>query len=146
LKPGVQNTEDAADSGASTPAIRPWMWNRGMMFSPRSAGVKRQRAPRCSAPRRTGCAASSGTIFGREVVPEVCSTIDTSPRLRPAPGCAAAAAFARNARAQGEVAGAASRRGSRSDHAHAQACCATSMAGEVLSCSTTSSFALRSPR
>ena len=25
LKPGVQNTRPPADSGASTPAIRPWM-------------------------------------------------------------------------------------------------------------------------
>jgi hypothetical protein len=77
LKPGVQNTCEPAASGASTPAIRPWMWNSGMMFSPQSVAVN------CSVLRmlladaaRLPC--DSGTILGREVVPEVCSTIDTS--------------------------------------------------------------------
>src|SRR5271166_2721875 len=31
LNPGVQNTEPPRDSGASSPAISPWMWNSGMM-------------------------------------------------------------------------------------------------------------------
>ena len=31
------------DSGASRPAIRPWMWNSGMMLRPRSAAVRRER-------------------------------------------------------------------------------------------------------
>jgi hypothetical protein len=39
LKPGVQNTCEPAASGASTPAMRPWMWNSGMMFRPQSAAV-----------------------------------------------------------------------------------------------------------
>ncbi len=30
LNPGVQNTEPPRDSGASSPAISPWMWNSGM--------------------------------------------------------------------------------------------------------------------
>src|SRR5690606_40591236 len=36
LNPGVQHTWPPAESGASTPAISPWMWNSGMTFSPRS--------------------------------------------------------------------------------------------------------------
>src|SRR5271157_970242 len=40
LNPGVQNTEPPRDSGASSPAISPWMWNSGMMLRPRSAAVK----------------------------------------------------------------------------------------------------------
>ena len=77
LKPGVQNTCEPAASGASTPAISPWMWNSGMMFSPQSAAVN------CSVLRMWVAEAArlrwdSGTILGREVVPEVCSTIDTS--------------------------------------------------------------------
>jgi hypothetical protein len=34
----------AGRSGASTPAIRPWMWNSGMMFRPQSVGRELQRA------------------------------------------------------------------------------------------------------
>ena len=37
LKPGVQKIEPPRDSGASTPAISPWMWKRGMMLSARSS-------------------------------------------------------------------------------------------------------------
>ena len=70
LKPGVQNTIEPADSGVSTPAIRPWMWNSGMMFRPRSPGVKPSVRAMCWAEaQRLAC--DSGTIFGREVVPEV---------------------------------------------------------------------------
>jgi hypothetical protein len=77
LKPGVQNTCEPADSGASTPAMRPWMWNSGMMLSPQSAALKRSVSRMLVAEaQRLRC--DSGTIFGREVVPEVCSTIDTS--------------------------------------------------------------------
>ena len=39
LNPGVQKIVLPAASGASVPAIRPWMWNSGMMFSARSAAV-----------------------------------------------------------------------------------------------------------
>ena len=39
LKPGVQKMPPPAASGASMPAIRPWMWNSGMMLRPRSAAV-----------------------------------------------------------------------------------------------------------
>src|ERR1700675_3546152 len=39
LKPGVKQTSPPADRGASVPAIRPWIWNSGMMLSSRSAAV-----------------------------------------------------------------------------------------------------------
>ncbi len=76
-KPGVQNTEAPAEIGANMAAIKPWMWNSGMMLRPRSCGVK------CSVSRMWRAEAQtlrwlSGTIFGREVVPEVCSTSATS--------------------------------------------------------------------
>ena len=77
LKPGVQNTMEPADSGVSTPAIRPWMWNSGMMLSPRSAAVKARVRAMCWAEAHK-LACDRGTILGREVVPEVCSTMDTS--------------------------------------------------------------------
>jgi hypothetical protein len=70
LKPGVQTTLAPAESVASTAAIRPWMWNSGMML--------RQRSPAASDSVRRMCCAEAarlawlrGTIFGREVVPEV---------------------------------------------------------------------------
>ena len=73
----MQKTRLPAASGASTPAISPWMWNSGMMFSPQSAGPKASvRAICCADAARLRC--DSGTIFGREVVPEVCSSIETS--------------------------------------------------------------------
>ncbi len=76
-KPGVQNTCEPADSGASTPAMRPWMWNSGMMLRPRSAAVKASDLRMWRAEAHRFCC-DSGTIFGREVVPEVCSTMATS--------------------------------------------------------------------
>jgi hypothetical protein len=76
-KPGEQNTSEPAEIGASTPAIRPWIWNSGMMLRPRSAVVKaRVRRMLPAEAHRFFC--DSGTIFGREVVPEVCSTMATS--------------------------------------------------------------------
>ena len=39
LKPGVQTTLAPADSDDSVAAIRPWMWNSGMMFRHTSSGV-----------------------------------------------------------------------------------------------------------
>ena len=54
------------------------MWNSGMMFRPQSVALN------CSVRLMWVALAArlpwlSGTILGREVVPEVCSTIDTSP-------------------------------------------------------------------
>src|SRR6266850_5043598 len=73
LNPVVQHTSPPADNGARMPAIRPWIWNSGMMLSPRSepANARVCRTLRAEA-HTLRCA--SGTIFGREVVPEVCRT------------------------------------------------------------------------
>ena len=90
LKPGVQKTWPPAESGASTPAIRPWMWNSGMMFRPTSVGRERERGARCCGPRRDRLRCESGTIFGREVVPEVCRTSAMSSALGEPPFAAAA--------------------------------------------------------
>jgi hypothetical protein len=54
------------------------MWNSGMMFSPMSVGLNCSvRAMLAAEVHRLRC--DSGTILGREVVPEVCSTIEMSP-------------------------------------------------------------------
>src|SRR5262249_20575885 len=37
VTPVVQQTWPPADKGANVPAIRPWIWNSGMILSPRSA-------------------------------------------------------------------------------------------------------------
>ena len=142
LKPGVQNTMEPADSGVSTPAIRPWMWNSGMMFSPRSAPVKARVRAMCWAEAHR-LAWDSGTIFGREVVPEVCSTMDTSPGWA-SPGCSAAvpggwAQCKVKLPAPADSSGTSSITGTPMRWA-------TSTAGEVLPCSTTSARAFKSAR
>ena len=45
LKPGVQNTAPPAASEDSIAAIRPWMWNSGMMLRQTSSGVSASVAP-----------------------------------------------------------------------------------------------------
>src|ERR1019366_2509180 len=77
LKLGAQNTEPPARSGASTPAIRPWMWKSGMTTRPRSTSVKARVRLTLRALAQT-LAWVSGTILGREVEPEVWSTRATS--------------------------------------------------------------------
>src|SRR6266852_2119025 len=77
LNGGEHHTWAPAESEDSTAAIRPWMWNSGMMFRQTSSEVS------CSAVRMFRADAitlrcKSGTIFGREVDPEVCSTRATS--------------------------------------------------------------------
>ena len=59
-------------------AISPWMWNRGMMLRQRSSSVSASVLPILPADAVT-LRWDSGTIFGREVVPEVCSTSAMSP-------------------------------------------------------------------
>ena len=80
------------------PAIRPWMWNSGMMLRQRSSGVRRER--RGDVLRRGGrrCAGDSGTILGRDVVPEVCSTSATSSGCGERPGAPPARPARRSAR------------------------------------------------
>ena len=92
LKPGVQQTEPPAASEASTAAISPWMWNSGMMLRHASSGVSASTPPMCFADAQT-LACVSGTIFGRDVVPEVCSISATS-AASAGPGVAAIPAAA----------------------------------------------------
>ena len=59
-----------AASEADTAAISPWMWNSGMMLRQRSAGVSASDRRMLFAEAKTlDC--KSGTIFGRDVVPDV---------------------------------------------------------------------------
>src|SRR5262249_26568985 len=69
-KPGVQTTLEPADNAARTPVISPSPWNRGNTLSKRSRGSRARGAPTLRATRQT-LACVSGTILGREVVPEV---------------------------------------------------------------------------
>src|SRR5690606_11716630 len=70
LKPGVQKTEAPADSDEVTAAMRPWMWKSGMMLRQRSAGVRRS-VRRMLRAEAAILRPARGTIFGRDVVPEV---------------------------------------------------------------------------
>ncbi len=70
LKPGVQKTLPPAASDDSTAAIRPWMWNNGMMLRQRSFAVSSSVAPIWDADAAR-LEWRSGTSFGRDVVPEV---------------------------------------------------------------------------
>ncbi len=71
LKPGVQKIWPPRDSGARMPAINPWMWKSGMMLRPRSLSVNSRLVAIFPAEAQT-LRWLSGTIFGREVVPDVC--------------------------------------------------------------------------
>src|SRR5215471_865716 len=77
LKPVVQQTSPPADSGASVPAIKPWMWNSGMMLRPRSA-LENANVSRIWRADAHTLRWASGTILGREVVPEGFHTIPMS--------------------------------------------------------------------
>ena len=70
-KPGLHQTEPPAARLDATAATRPWMWKSGITFRQRSSGVSASAAPMCRA-EAAMFACVSGTIFGREVVPEVC--------------------------------------------------------------------------
>src|ERR1019366_4657559 len=77
LKPLVQLTAPPAESGASSAAINPRMWNSGITQSPLSFFVSESVRRMLFADAHTlRCA--SGTIFGRDVVPDVCRTSATS--------------------------------------------------------------------
>ena len=78
LKPGVQQTCPPAESGARMPAMSPWIWNSGMMLTPRSCAVKASAVRMLRAEAQT-FRCERGTILGREVVPEVWSTRAMSP-------------------------------------------------------------------
>jgi len=76
-KPGAHQIEAPAARLDEIAASRPWMWNSGIMFMQRSAGVSASEAPMWRAEAAT-LRCSSGTILGREVVPEVCRISATS--------------------------------------------------------------------
>ncbi len=77
LKPGAHQIDAPAASEAETAAIRPWIWNSGITFRQRSAGVRSSDTWMCSAEAQI-FDWSSGTILGRDVVPEVCRIRATS--------------------------------------------------------------------
>ena len=142
LNPGEQCTCAPAASEESTAAIRPWMWKSGMMFRQTSSGVS------CSAPMMFRAEAvtlrwSSGTIFGREVDPEVCSTRATSSGCASPPSNGPAPFFCKS---RSEKAPAPwSRWGTRS-MVGMRSLVATARAGESRPTSTTSALARRSVR
>src|SRR5690349_14369586 len=93
LKPGVHDTAAPAPSDDKVAAISPWMWNSGMMLRQRSFAFSESEAAmwRAEAAR---LAVDSGTILGRAVVPDVCSTSapsspDDGPALASLPGFSA---------------------------------------------------------
>src|SRR6185437_4893149 len=91
LKPGEHDTDAPAPSELKVAAISPWIWNSGMMLRQRSAGVSESVAPMCRADAAR-FAVASGTILGRAVVPDVCSTSAIS-GPSDTPGFAALAGF-----------------------------------------------------
>src|SRR5580704_3140820 len=69
-QPGVQTTPPPAASDVITVAIRPWPWNSGSTFRQRSASLSLSAATALKAEVQI-LACVSGTIFGRDVVPDV---------------------------------------------------------------------------
>src|SRR5580700_70029 len=69
-QPGVQTTPAPAASDVITVAIRPWPWNSGSTFRQRSASLNCSAATALKAEVQI-LAWVSGTIFGRDVVPDV---------------------------------------------------------------------------
>src|SRR5262249_54017544 len=89
LKPGGQESSPHAVSDDRTAPIRAWIWNSGMMLRQRSVAVSPNVSPMWRAEARM-LRWESGTSFGREVVPEVCSSRATSSAsaIPPAAGAA----------------------------------------------------------
>src|SRR5580658_6888485 len=69
-QPGVQTTAPPAASDVITVAMRPWPWNSGSTFRQRSASLSCSAATALQAEVQI-LACVSGTIFGRDVVPDV---------------------------------------------------------------------------
>ena len=86
--PGGQTTLPPAARLASTPATSPWMWNSGIKFRHRSLSPSSSVSRMCAA-EDTRFLWFNGTIFGREVVPEVwrisAMSAPSSSSVRPAP-------------------------------------------------------------
>src|SRR5580704_4379848 len=68
--PGVQTTPPPAASDVITVAMRPWPWNSGSTFRQRSVSLSCSAATALKAEVQI-LACVSGTIFGRDVVPDV---------------------------------------------------------------------------
>src|SRR5260221_123955 len=66
LNPGEHHTAPPTESGASSAAIRPWMWNSGITHRPRSCAVSASDATMLRAEAHT-FACASGTILERDV-------------------------------------------------------------------------------
>ena len=75
--PGVQTTLAPAASEVSTLAMRPCPWNRGITFKHRSVSFSTSAAHELRADVQM-LACVSGTIFGRDVVPDVRNSSATS--------------------------------------------------------------------
>src|ERR1700722_2119696 len=69
-QPGVQTTPPPAASDVITVAMRPWPWNSGSTFRQRSASLNLSAATALKAEVQI-LVCVSGTIFGRDVVPDV---------------------------------------------------------------------------
>ena len=69
-KPGVQTTLEPAANAATRPEIKPCPWNRGSTLSNRSRDRSARLVPTLWADRQT-LAWVSGTVLGRDVLPEV---------------------------------------------------------------------------
>src|ERR1700749_128781 len=78
LKPGVQMTLAPAARLDRVAAISQWIWNSGMMLRQTSSSRSPKVLPIGEAEAVT-LVWVRGTILGREVVPEVCSTRAMSP-------------------------------------------------------------------
>src|SRR5690606_27496387 len=123
-----------------TAAIKPWMWNSGMILRQRSSAVRANVSTMLRAVAHM-LRWLSGTIFGREVVPEVCSTSATSSGSA-GPACAGLPAVGPDrVKAPAGAPG-----GTASVTIGIDRARATSSAGEVEPASTTSALAPRSDR
>ena len=85
LKSPGQAMAPPADRGASSPAMSPWMWKRGITNRQRSSEVRASDSAMLAA-ERARLAWVRGTVFGRAVVPEVWRTRATSSGAGEGPG------------------------------------------------------------
>ena len=69
-QPGLQTTPAPAASDVITVAMRPWPWNSGNTFKQRSASLSCNAATALKAEVQI-LICVNGTIFGRDVVPDV---------------------------------------------------------------------------
>ena len=143
LNPGVTKIWLPTAMGASTPAIRPWMWKSGMMCSSTSSSVSCKVRLMLRADAHT-FRCDSGTILGRDVVPDVCKINATSSACA-GPPCAAGAVCADAAARSSKSPAPRSGWGTSSITAM-PSLAATARAGVSAPCATINALALRSLR